>query len=405
MNNYERDPLLVNSDDEKRSKLVQAAWSSKKTTNSRFSAKTRNLLIAVMNVFSNVLMNVSLPVYAGTMEAIGSDIFVLLFITCCSIAVVFTLLTLFVKYSKIDSTATLRPTSSYKILFMMGLFTAMNGILVVYASPPNRTPPYLQGILQSSVIPFTVLLRLVILRKGISIVRGICTMIVLVGIFITIEPQIWGLDADAGETGSKPESTGARILWPFCFLMGFLPVGLMNVFCEKELQKEEGQSFSFITWGQYFQTAIMVCFFWVDFVPGFGSSSSGKDFFHRLQKGLHCSFSTESSCNNLGGKAWLFYTGYTFGNLFQFLLIQYAEGAVYAVVVQALVSPIAALFWNLFQYNPQTDVFQYKPTMDTTTAFTFGGLLLIFPGVILYNYFSGKEGSEKVQNQELEVHA
>lgn len=64
-------------------------------------------------------------------------------------------------------------------------------------------------------------------------------MIVLVGIFITIEPQIWGLDADAGETGSIPESTGARILWPFCFLMGFLPVGLMNVFCEKELQKEE----------------------------------------------------------------------------------------------------------------------------------------------------------------------
>ena len=35
----------------------------------------------------------------------------------------------------------------------------------------------------------------------------------------------------------------------------------------------QGQSFSFITWGQYFQTMIMICFFWVDFVPGFGSVS------------------------------------------------------------------------------------------------------------------------------------
>lgn len=116
----------------------------------------------------------------------------------------------------------------------------------------------------------------------------------------------------------------------------------------------------------------------------------------RLKRGLHCSFSTDASCKNLGGKAWLFYTGYTFGNLFQFLLIQYAEGAVFAVIVQAMVSPIAALFWNLFQFDPVTNVFQYKPTMNTTTAFTFSGLLLIFPGVILYNYFSSQEAKEKM---------
>jgi uncharacterized membrane protein YjjP (DUF1212 family) len=102
----------------------------------------------------------------------------------------------------------------------------------------------------------------------------------------------------------------------------------------------------------------------------------------------------------------LFYTGYTFGNLFQFLLIQYAEGAVFAVIVQAIVSPIAALFWNLFRYDAGTDVFEYKPTMNTTTAFTFSGLLLIFPGVILYNYFSSKEAaSKKYLDKELEVDA
>lgn len=167
MDDLEQKPLLVNNGgNSDRSKLVKEAWGSGKVGKSRISGNTRNALLAVMNVISNVIMNVSLPVYAGTMESVGSDIFVLLFITCCTISVIFTLLTLFVKYSKIDSSATLRPTSSYKILFLMGLFTAMNGILVVYASPPNRTPPYLQGILQSSVIPFTVLLRFVILRRG-----------------------------------------------------------------------------------------------------------------------------------------------------------------------------------------------------------------------------------------------
>lgn len=162
MHDYvERDPLLVQTPEKQRNKI-----SAKTETKGRFTATTRNAFIAVINVLSNVLMNTSLPVFAGTMEVIGSDIFVLLFITCIIISVIFTFLTLFVKYSKIDSTATLRPTSSYKILFLMGLFTAMNGILVVYASPPDRTPPYLQGILQSSVIPFTVLLRLAILRRG-----------------------------------------------------------------------------------------------------------------------------------------------------------------------------------------------------------------------------------------------
>lgn len=165
MNAYEKDPLLKNPA-ERRTFPGTDPPAHQLQPKSRFTATTRNTLIAIMNVFSNVLMNTSLPVYAGTMEVIGSDIFVLLFITCIIITVVFTLLTLFVKYTKIDSRATLRPTSSFKILFCMGLFTAMNGILVVYASPPNRTPPYLQGILQSSVIPFTVLLRLIILRRG-----------------------------------------------------------------------------------------------------------------------------------------------------------------------------------------------------------------------------------------------
>jgi hypothetical protein len=57
-------------------------------------------------------------------------------------------------------------TSSLKIIFALGLFTALNGILVVFASPPNRTPGYLQGILSTTSIPFTIICRIIFLRKG-----------------------------------------------------------------------------------------------------------------------------------------------------------------------------------------------------------------------------------------------
>lgn len=132
----------------------------------RFHGTTRNVILAALNVFSNVTMNVSLPVFAGTMNEIGGDTFVLLLNTCFVIGVLFVLTTLFAKRF-IDNSITWKLAASLKIVFAMGLFTALNGILVVFASPPNRTPGYLQGILSTTVIPYTILCRLIFLRKGI----------------------------------------------------------------------------------------------------------------------------------------------------------------------------------------------------------------------------------------------
>ena len=60
----------------------------------------------------------------------------------------------------------------------------------------------------------------------------------MVGLFITTEPQIWGIDA-GDDANTKNQSVSARILWPLCFAMGFLPIGMLNVICEKELKKDE----------------------------------------------------------------------------------------------------------------------------------------------------------------------
>ena len=75
--------------------------------------------------------------------------------------------------------------------------------------------------------------------SGINLARTLCTACVMVGLFITVMPQLWGLSGSGSGTGDINKSITARILWPVCFTLGFLPYGIMNVICEKELKQGE----------------------------------------------------------------------------------------------------------------------------------------------------------------------
>ena len=44
-------------------------------------------------------------------------------------------------------------------LFLIGLFDALNGVLIVYSSPSSRTAPFLQAILGNFLIPLTIIFR------------------------------------------------------------------------------------------------------------------------------------------------------------------------------------------------------------------------------------------------------
>ena len=129
------------------------------------SKNARNIILAILNVIFNVAINVSLPIYAGTMDVIGADAYVLLSQGVIWFVVIFVIMTQALHYL-FDDRITLKPTASYKMLLVMGFLTTLNGILVVYASPPDRTPPYLQGLLTTTSIPFTVVCRIIWLRKG-----------------------------------------------------------------------------------------------------------------------------------------------------------------------------------------------------------------------------------------------
>lgn len=98
-------------------------------------------------------------------------------------------------------------------------------------------------------------------------------------------------------------------------------------------------------------------------------------------------YSSNSSCRQALVKSWLFILAFTFGTLSQYLLIQSSDGAIFAAVVEAVVGPFASLFWTLFEYNQVDDIVRWNPVFNITTSFSIGGLALMIPGVILYNYF------------------
>ena len=114
-----------------------------------------------------------------------------------------------------------------------------------------------------------------------------------------------------------------------------------------------------------------------------------------MHRGFQCNFSSAEDCHGLAYKGWVFILGYCLANLFQFLLIQRAEGAVFAVVVQAMVTPLATLFWTVFRYDVDADRLSWDPAWTETTGFTLGGLLVIVPAVLLYNVFSAWDAKER----------
>ena len=156
--------VLLGSYKNSREYIILKAWTS--GYHKRCSQNLRNAVLVLLNIASNLTGTITLPLLSVTMDTIGSDNFVLIYHTVlvCSLLLIFIVI-----FSKtcIDKTVPLTLASSWKVVLANALSNVVNFILVVYASPPSRTPPYLQSILFMTAIPFTVLLRLLFLRKGV----------------------------------------------------------------------------------------------------------------------------------------------------------------------------------------------------------------------------------------------
>ena len=129
-----------------------------------------NLFFATLAVVGQVGENVSLPlwsnaassncsIYRSPTSSGNMDSYFILSFASFSYVVIFGVITLVMFVVRRKSITYDDLTFPQWQFMLIGLCDALNGILIVFAAPPNRTAPFLQAILGNIVIPLTIILR------------------------------------------------------------------------------------------------------------------------------------------------------------------------------------------------------------------------------------------------------
>ena len=187
--------------------------------------------------------------------------------------------------------------------WIIGFCDALNGQFLVYAANDKRTPPFLQAVLSTLMIFWTILFRYIILRKKPSIGQTIFAIGVFYGLFLTVIPSVFGLNDNSS---FKFQSTGVwKWLWSVIFGLSFIPAAIMNVVSESVL-KETSQStlkarkdslipnkqeiiknvnvWYFLTMESIAQEITFLMLFWLNAIPNFGSVDTIPDIFTSLRQ-------------------------------------------------------------------------------------------------------------------------
>ena len=179
--------------------------------------------------------SISLPLWGSTFAAhsSGSPLFILLFASLFFV-ISFGIWVIVIRrdLTQFDLKFPLLP------LALVGLCDALNGLLVVFASPPDRCPPLYQSILTSAAIPITIVLRFVLLRQKETRIQTLASIGVTAGLLVCLLPtMIGGSAAESDRHGGSSSGVG-KVLWPLCFMAGVVPGALMNVVQERLLKTQ-----------------------------------------------------------------------------------------------------------------------------------------------------------------------
>ncbi|XP_065828551.1 crt homolog 2-like [Oscarella lobularis] len=377
-------------------------------------------LFAILAVGGQVGQNVVLPLWLSayptlndstTHKEVSVDGYFVLTFASFSFVVIFGVITLVLVIWSSFQSANEKVISSTDYtfpqleLFWIGFCDALNGIMVVFAASPERTSALLQTILANFMIPLTIGLRLLVLKKKPNLFQFLTATIVFLAIFFCLIPTFGNMDlpqecdsSNSSNSTGGSESLAGRILWPLCFMFGFVPAALMNVLEERSLQRRHGvrhgqiNLFFFLFCTSCYQLLTGLALFWADIIPGFGMSKGIKNFGENYHFGLSCFFGGDSCGSETGVRGFLFIFFYVISYIGSGLLLRYSDGATFLAVVVSLVTPLGFLFWTLFQQPPCP--FSFHPNANKSTWFSLGGIVVMVPCVLLYNLQKAKKSPE-----------
>lgn len=190
--------------------------------------------------------------------------------------------------------------------FLIGFCNALNGLFLVFAAPGDRTPPFLQAILGTFNIAWTILFRALILRKLPNSMQFLWAGGVFIGLFLASAPSIFGLEPGSSFKSSAPGAW--KIMWPVIFASSFAPAAIMNVVGEQvlketsesqidrdkimtinksnglELEEKSVNVWYYLTVQSIAQFLTFACCFWVCIIPTFGTVSTIPDIFKNLKQ-------------------------------------------------------------------------------------------------------------------------
>ncbi|KAL9954561.1 hypothetical protein ACROYT_G042117 [Oculina patagonica] len=350
-----------------------------------------NLFFAFVAVAGQVGQNVSLPLWIdstnGNRLGRSVDSYFVLSFASLSFVVIFGLGTLFLRIFSPKDIGETEKGFPHLLLFLVGLCDALNGALVVFASKGSRTPPYLQAILGNFMIPLTILFRLLIVRKKPTLVKLLCGVAVVVGLFICLIPTIFP-SVDPKAEKAKNEAHGvSRVMWPIIFMLGFVPAAIMNVLEEKGVKMENKTSRKgvnlvyFLFWTSTYQLLCVGSLFWLDILPWYGNVDNIKEFGKNWWFGIQCFFGAAGCDSTSGTRGTMFILMYVLSYVGGANLLRHAEGATWLAIVTSLVTPLGFLFWTLFSESP----FKWQPEGHVSTWFSIGALAMMVPAIFVYN--------------------
>lgn len=327
-----------------------------------------------------------------------------------------------------------KSTLKHYILIGISFLYFLTFFLITISSPPDRTTPMMQAILSLSLIPFTLMMRVVILRKLVSAAKFMCTFAVIIGLAIAVEPAIFDLNEHGhhrpgrpGPTVSSATTHKTNLLWSLVFLLSFVPNATINVLQEDALQKtnrkegEEGGQVQeedaihpvmMLSWLCLWNTVFMSLAFLSELLPVIGSGA--ENFETDFEDGMACMLGHApiiSNCSTAAnvtptashlnaepdphclrpiGRVWLQVVIFLVDGLLQLLVIKFCDGAIYMAIISSIKAPLASIFWVLFKLD-STSKFLWHPQFNMSTIYILCGLAIMVPAAVAYNLLTLKE--------------
>jgi drug/metabolite transporter (DMT)-like permease len=330
---------------------------------------------------------IALPLFVGSVAKEGGGYFVLLS-SSTAFALLFGCLAAYeISRGALDAESRryLWSGRHWKVA-LIGALNAANGFGIVMTSAANRTPPALQSLLIQGVVPFTLLFSHIFLGKRYSRAQAVGALLVVAGLLVALVPLFESL---AGG-GATVDVDSHNWYFPIIYFLAGIPAVLLTIMQESVFMDVPSMNVNvLLALNCAWQAATVGACFWLDVVPGFGTSSSLHEVRTQLYSGLLCLFDPsatgdDATCQYAAPLMLLFGLAYVASYSLTGLLMKYAS-ANYQAIVQAMGPPLSACFWFLC---PRLNAWAGgKPYSSHEIAYDLGAFPLLVAGIIIFRTF------------------